>query len=163
MTSRPALGFAQLSLLALTTLCAVVSCRPREGERCICAGDCAKGLVCAADGAKLERGQCVSSVSNDLESGVCVAGDIESDDEVITPPPKFDAGSWATSGQVPITTAGEASESDATTMPDDTSSSSGGDSTSSSTTAAETSSSSTTAGETSGESSSSGTDTSTGA
>ena len=119
MISSRTLGFGLLALLTAS------ACRPREGERCICAGECAGGLVCAADGAVLRDGQCVSSVSNDLESGVCVdGGNVSLDDDSLTPPPKFDAGSWATSGSVPITTASE-SESDATTMPDDGSSSSG--------------------------------------
>lgn len=119
MISSRTLG---LGLLALLTTAA---CRPREGERCICAGECAGGLVCAADGAVLRDGQCVSSVSNDLESGVCVdGGNISLDDDSITPPPKFDAGSWATSGTVPSTTASE-SEGNTTTTPDESTSSSG--------------------------------------
>jgi hypothetical protein len=139
MISSRTLG---LGLLALLTASA---CRPREGERCICAGECAGGLVCAADGAILRDGQCVSSVSNDLESGVCVdGGNVSLDDDSLTPPPKFDAGSWATSGSVPVTTASD-SDSDATTMPDEGSSTSEvtGDSTSSSSGGAESSSSST--------------------
>ncbi len=121
MITPRSLGFGLLALLTTS------ACRPREGERCICAGECAGGLVCAADGAVLRDGQCVSSVSNDLESGVCIdGGNVSFDDGAITPPPKFDAGSWATSGTVPITTASESeSESDATTTPDDASSSTG--------------------------------------
>lgn len=125
MTGSRVLGLSVLALLAVS------ACRPREGERCICADDCAGDLVCAADGAELRGNQCVYDVSNDLESGICVkGGNANAGDDALTPPPKLDAGSWATSGQVPVTTAG--SESDATTMPDDsTSSSSGSESTSS--------------------------------
>jgi len=124
MTGSRVLGLSVLALLAVS------ACRPREGERCICADDCAGDLVCAADGAELRGNQCVYDVSNDLESGICVkGGNANAGDDALTPPPKLDAGSWATSGQVPVTTAG--SESD-TTMPDDsTSSSSGSESTSS--------------------------------
>lgn len=121
MTSIRALGIAAFALLTTT------ACRPSEGERCICAGECAGGLVCAADGAVLRGGQCVGSVSNDLESGVCIdAGDIDLEDDALTPPPKFDAGGWATSGSLPMTTAGGESETEATTMPQESSSSSGG-------------------------------------
>ena len=120
MTRIRALGIAAFALLTTT------ACRPSEGERCICAGECAGGLVCAADGAVLRGGQCVGSVSNDLESGVCVdAGNIDLEDDALTPPPRFDAGAWATSGTVPVTTAG--SETDSTTMPEESSSSSSGD------------------------------------
>ncbi len=127
MISPRTLAASALALLAVS------ACRPREGERCLCAGECAGNLRCAADGAVLKSGQCVASVSNDLESGVCIdAANIDFEDEALTPPPKFDAGSWATSGQVPITTAG----TEATTGVDDTtatsSSSSSGDGESSS-------------------------------
>ncbi|MBV1858359.1 MAG: hypothetical protein KUG77_08095, partial [Nannocystaceae bacterium] len=92
MTSIRALGIAAFALLTTTT-----ACRPSEGERCICAGECAGGLVCAADGAVLRGGQCVGSVSNDLESGVCIdAGNIDLGEDDLTPPTKFDAGGWAT-------------------------------------------------------------------
>lgn len=123
MISSRTLGLSLLALLSAS------ACRPREGERCICAGECAGGLVCAADGAVLRDGQCVSSVSNDLESGVCVdGGNVSFDEDAITPPPKFDAGSWATSGSPNMTSASASaseSESDATTMPEESSSSSG--------------------------------------
>ncbi len=120
MTNIRALGIAAFALLATT------ACRPSEGERCICAGECAGGLVCAADGAVLRGGQCVGSVSNDLESGVCVdAGNVDLEDDALTPPPKFDAGGWATSGSVPMTTAGSASETETTTTSPESSSSSG--------------------------------------
>ena len=113
------LGIGALALVAAS------ACRPREGDRCICAGECAGGLVCAADGAILRDNQCVSAVSNDLESGICVdAGDVDLTDDALTPPPKFDAGSWATSGEVPVTTAATTTAGDATTMPDDSSSTS---------------------------------------
>jgi len=119
MTSLRALGLAAFALLTTT------ACRPSEGERCICAGECAGGLVCAADGAVLRGGQCVGSVSNDLESGVCVdAGNVDLEDDALTPPPKLDAGGWATSGTPPMTTASSASETEATTD-GETSSSSG--------------------------------------
>ncbi|MGH1347145.1 MAG: hypothetical protein ACRBN8_36625 [Nannocystales bacterium] len=122
MTSIRALGLAAFALLTTT----ITACRPSEGERCICAGECAGGLVCAADGAVLRGGQCVGSVSNDLESGVCVdAGNVDFGDDALTPPPKFDAGGWATSGTLPMTTASSASETEATTTPEETSSSSG--------------------------------------
>lgn len=117
MTRIRALGIAAFALLTTT------ACRPAEGERCICAGECKGGLVCAADGAVLRGGQCVGSVSNDLESGVCIdAGNVNLEDDALTPPPKFDAGGWATSGSVPMTTAGN--ETEATTAPEESSSSS---------------------------------------
>ena len=157
MTSIRALGIAAFALLTTT------ACRPSEGERCICAGECASGLVCAADGAVLRGGQCVGSVSNDLESGVCIdAGNIDLEDEALTPPPKFDAGGWATSGSVPMTTAGSESESEATTMPQESSSSSGdtaGSESSSSTGDASSTSSSTSSTSETGATSGEGTDT----
>lgn len=121
MISIRALGIAAVALLTTT------ACRPSEGERCICAGECAGGLVCAADGAVLRGGQCVGSVSNDLESGVCIdAGNVDLEDDALTPPPKFDAGDWATSGSLPMTTAGSASETEGSTsvQPETSSSSS---------------------------------------
>lgn len=122
MTSIRALGIAAFALLTTT------ACRPSEGERCICAGECAGGLVCAADGAVLRGGQCVGSVSNDLESGVCIdAGNIDLEDDALTPPPRFDAGGWATSGSVPMTTVG--SETESTTTSEASSSSSTGEDT----------------------------------
>lgn len=121
--------------LLLATLTLALGCRPKEGERCICADECAGGLVCAADGAVLREGQCVSSVSNDLESGVCVdASNVNFDDDSLTPPPRFDAGSWATDGPM-ITTATTAGSDPTTTDPGSSSgesSSSSGDSSSSS-------------------------------
>lgn len=129
MISIRALGIAAVTLLTAT------ACRPSEGERCICAGECAGGLVCAADGAVLRGGQCVGSVSNDLESGVCIdAGNVDLEDDALTPPPKFDAGDWATSGSLPMTTASGASETEgSTTMSQETSSSSSGSESSSGT------------------------------
>jgi len=111
MSAARTLGFGVLAALA------VVACRPREGERCICAGECAGGLVCAADGAILRDGQCVTG---DLESGVCVeGGDVDEDEDALTPPRKLDAGSWATGGDVPVTTADPTTEEGSTTMPPD--------------------------------------------
>lgn len=125
MTTPRVLGFSVLALLA------AAACRPREGERCICADDCAGDLVCAADGAELRGNQCVYNVGNDIEAGVCVkGGNANANDDALTPPRKLDAGDWATSGQVPVT-AGNESEGETTTMPDETTSSSGGSSSSS--------------------------------
>ena len=127
MTRPRVLGLSILALLAAS------ACRPREGERCICADDCAGDLVCAADGAELSGNQCVYDVGNDLESGICVqGGGANADDDALTPPPKYDAGSWATSGQVPVTTAGSESEGEATTMSEESSASGSGSSESSS-------------------------------
>ena len=94
MTTPRVLGFSVLALLA------AAACRPREGERCICADDCAGDLVCAADGAELRGNQCVYNVGNDIEAGVCVkGGNANANDDALTPPRKLDAGDWATSGR----------------------------------------------------------------
>ncbi len=145
-----------LSALALALL-TVGACRPREGDRCICEGECAGGLVCAADGAVLREGQCVPAVSNDLESGVCVdAGNVDLGDDALNPPPRFDAGSWATDGDSASTSAStDPSDTESTTnatSPDE--SSSGSDSSSSSNES--TSSSSSSSGGSSSSSSSTG-------
>ena len=80
-----------------TALLLVAGCRPGEGERCFCEGECRSGLVCAAEGAVLDAGQCVNEISDNLEAGTCIeVGNLGDDTDDLIPEPVFDLGGWAT-------------------------------------------------------------------
>jgi hypothetical protein len=86
-----------------TALLLVAGCRPGEGERCFCEGECRSGLVCAAEGAVLDPGQCVNEISDNLEAGTCIeVGNLGEDTDDLIPPPSFDLGGWGT--DPPLTT-----------------------------------------------------------
>jgi hypothetical protein len=65
-------------------------CRPGEGDRCFCHGECRGGLVCAAAGATLDPGQCVTDVADDVDAGVCIEGTVDSGGSVLDVPPFWD-------------------------------------------------------------------------
>ncbi|HET6584563.1 MAG TPA: hypothetical protein VFG69_13970 [Nannocystaceae bacterium] len=52
---------------ALTILAA---CRPGEGQRCVCAGECRRGLVCAQNGRVLDDKECLPA--DERSPGVCI-------------------------------------------------------------------------------------------
>jgi hypothetical protein len=64
-------------------------CRPGEGERCFCHGECRGGLVCAAAGALLRPGQCVGDVAQNIDDGVCVEGSADTLGQAGVDPPPF--------------------------------------------------------------------------
>ncbi len=102
-----------------TALLLVAGCRPGEGERCFCAGECRNGLVCAAEGAVLDEGRCVNEVSNDLESGTCIeVGNLGEDSGDLIPDPVFDLGGWLTDPPIStsVGTDDPTSDSDSTTL-----------------------------------------------
>jgi hypothetical protein len=113
-----------------TTLVIFAGCRPGEGERCFCEGECRGGFVCAAEGAVLGEGQCVDAISDSIESGTCIeVTNLEGDTDELVPQPYYDLGNgWATDPAVttlpgtdgPMTTTvdgttSQASTTDATT------------------------------------------------
>ena len=67
-------------------------CRPGEGDRCFCHGECRGGLVCAVSGAMLRPGQCVSDIAAaGIDDGVCIEGAGESQGgDPANPPPFWD-------------------------------------------------------------------------
>lgn len=86
------IGFIAAFVLSAT------GCRPGEGERCFCEGDCRGGTVCAVAGAVLPRDRCIDSVmASSIEAGVCIDGDgAPSSENDLNPPPFLDLGPWAT-------------------------------------------------------------------
>lgn len=72
-----------------------LSCRAREGDRCICADDCRDGLVCLAGGRVLAEGACSAAIGPGADLGVCVdeAGAGEGDEGVMEPEIFLDLGS----------------------------------------------------------------------
>lgn len=54
-------------LAALTLL---AGCRPGEGQRCVCAGECRRGLVCAQNGRVLKDKECLPA--DDRNPGTCI-------------------------------------------------------------------------------------------
>ncbi len=79
--------------VAAVTVVLLAACRPGEGGRCICQGECRDGLVCAVGGTVLGKGRCVDSVTNDLEAGECVPhGNTPDDGDPLDFEPHFDLG-----------------------------------------------------------------------
>ena len=71
-------------------LLSIAACRPGEGERCFCQGECRSGLVCAANGAVLRDGECVR---DNVEAGACIDGEnANADDENLDQPVYLDLG-----------------------------------------------------------------------
>lgn len=64
-------------------------CRPGEGDRCFCHGECRGGLVCAASGATLRPGQCVTDLTNNVDAGVCIESEGDSQGGEGSDPPPF--------------------------------------------------------------------------
>jgi hypothetical protein len=71
--TRPHL-FAAWAAVAL-----VAACRPGEGQRCVCEGECRRGLVCAQGGVLLTQNECLEP--SDPTPGECIQSeDIETED-----------------------------------------------------------------------------------
>lgn len=51
-------------------LVVAAACRPGEGQRCVCEGECRRGLVCAQGGRTLDENECVDPA--DPTPGECV-------------------------------------------------------------------------------------------
>lgn len=54
----------------LAALALFAACRPGEGQRCVCAGECRRGLVCAQNGRVLEDKECLPA--DDRNPGTCI-------------------------------------------------------------------------------------------
>ena len=126
-------------------LLSIAACRPGEGERCFCEGECRSGLVCAANGAVLREGECVR---DNVEAGACIDGEnANADDENFDQPVYLDLG------------LDRETDPAVTTSPDDDPTTSSGSSTASESSSSSSSSSDST-GSTTAPTTSSGTDTS---
>ncbi len=111
------------------------ACKPGQGDRCFCAGECRKGLVCAVDGAVLPKGSCVEDVTRNREAGSCIQADEANEyNEGGFPPVFFDLGTRRDLGN-----------DDGATGPSETGTSSGGPAQNSTSDAATTSATATTA------------------
>jgi hypothetical protein len=75
------------SLVLPLLLLGGLSCRAREGQRCICGDDCRAGLVCVSDGSILQSDACAPATGSDASPGVCVDEDAAEDGEGGTAPP----------------------------------------------------------------------------
>jgi hypothetical protein len=62
----------------LAALTLFTACRPGEGQRCVCAGECRRGLVCAQNGRVLDDKECLPA--DDRNPGVCIEQD-QADEE----------------------------------------------------------------------------------
>jgi hypothetical protein len=56
--------------IAVVVLVLLAACRPGEGQRCVCEGECRRGLVCAQGGRQLEERECVDA--GDRTPGECI-------------------------------------------------------------------------------------------
>lgn len=110
------LGFMAVLLVGTT------ACRPGEGERCFCQGECRGGLVCAVNGAVLPQDRCIDSVmASSVEAGICIDGDgAPSSENDLNPPPFLDLGPWATDSTPlpPEPSTSEATDTDVMTATD---------------------------------------------
>ncbi len=93
-------------VLILCALASLAACRAKQGERCVCAGDCASGLVCVIEGGNvLESGACAPNGS--AGGGMCLPAGASGDDSsgVLTDAPLFmDLGSKRDFDPAPATT-----------------------------------------------------------
>jgi hypothetical protein len=140
--------------VALALAAALLACRAREGDRCVCAEDCHEDLVCVASGRVLAAGECSPAVGQDSNPGVCLPAEEAVDGDGGDAPPEvfmdlgskrdFDPGpppdpETGTGETGTGTTSGSGSSSDGGTT-DATGTSSGGSSSSGTTDATGTSS-----------------------
>ena len=58
---------------SMAVLALVAACRPGEGQRCVCAGECRRALVCAQGGRVLENKECIDP--GDDTPGECIEQD----------------------------------------------------------------------------------------
>jgi hypothetical protein len=74
---------------------ALLACRAREGDRCVCAEDCREGLLCVASGRVLAAGDCSPAVGEGASPGVCLPAEeaAEGDDGGGLPEVFMDLGS----------------------------------------------------------------------
>lgn len=75
--------------VALAIAAALLACRAREGERCVCAEDCGEGLLCVASGRVLAAGECSPAVGEDANPGVCLSAEEAAEDGGAGGPPEI--------------------------------------------------------------------------
>jgi len=61
------------SMLSIAALVLGAACRPGEGQRCVCEGECRRGLVCAQGGRVLDDKECLDPGDN--SPGECIEQD----------------------------------------------------------------------------------------
>lgn len=74
---------------ALAIAAALLACRAREGERCVCAEDCGEGLLCVAASRVLAPGECSPAVGEDANPGVCLSAEEAAEDGGAGGPPEI--------------------------------------------------------------------------
>ena len=60
-------------MLGVAALAVAAACRPGEGQRCVCEGECRRGLVCAQGGRVLDDHECLDQ--GDRSPGECIEQD----------------------------------------------------------------------------------------